>query len=372
MAKKNQVDYEFEDMSSFSSHSEYKKTKKAKKHRHRGLKAFITVICVLLVVIGGGLLYVSNYLLGDLTTNQITKDKDALGIMSGVTTDSKVTNIALFGVDARGDVFEGRSDVVIVLSIDQIHDSVKLTSILRDSRVYMGENYPNTSSCWDKITHAYYFGGPELAIKVINQNFQLDITDYVTVNFSKMASIVDAFNGVDMEITDSEMEQININLRNLAKEEGSSTTINDGDYVSSSGMVHLTGNAAVAYARIRYIDSDNKRAERQQLVLEALMTKLKDISVTEYPGLIKKLTALCETSLDFSEMMAMVPFALTNFNMERLVVPGDEESPNSGYYENGGWMWDYDLENAANHIHNFIYGDSSTSSSTSDDTGTTE
>ena len=349
--------YEFEDVSSFTSNSDYKKTRKAKKGRHRGIKIFISVLCVLLIIVGGGLLYVSNYLLGGLTTNKITKDKDALGIASGVTSDPKVTNIALFGIDARGDDFTGRSDVIMICSVDEVHKKVKLTSVLRDSRVAMGDEsdgYDITGTGYDKINHAYYFGGPEFAIKVLNQNFNMDIQDYVTVNFYKMAEIVDAFGGIDIEISDAELEQININIIALRNEEPESG-VKDSDVMDQSGLVHLNGHQAVAYARIRDIDSDNVRAERQQIVLTAVMSKAKTMGVSEYPEMIRRISHLCETSMDFTKIMSFIPFVVGGFDVESIVIPGEYEGSDSGIMENEGWMWTYDTDVAATHIKEFVY-----------------
>ena len=349
--------YEFEDVSSFTSNSDYKKTRKAKKGRHRGIKIFISVLCVLLIIVGGGLLYVSNYLLGGLTTNKITKDKDALGIASGVTSDPKVTNIALFGIDARGDDFTGRSDVIMICSVDEVHKKVKLTSVLRDSRVAMGDEsdgYDITGTGYDKINHAYYFGGPEFAIKVLNQNFNMDIQDYVTVNFYKMAEIVDAFGGIDIEISDAELEQININIIALRNEEPESG-VKDSDVMDQSGLVHLNGHQAVAYARIRDIDSDNVRAERQQIVLTAVMSKAKTMGVSEYPEMIRRISHLCETSMDFTKIMSFIPFVVGGFDVESIVIPGEYEGSDSGIMENEGWMWTYDTDIAATHIKEFVY-----------------
>ncbi len=211
-------------------------------------------------------------MLSGLTMTSISKDSDSLGIQSGAFSDSRIVNIALFGLDAREDTDSGRSDVVMVLSVDKRHHTLKLTSILRDSEVAI-EGYG-----YDKITHAYAYGGPELAIKTINQNFNLDIKNYVTVNFHQMADIVDAFGGVDMDLTAEEAAALNENLWNLEQE--TPGTVTYGDYIPSTdgtvqlvygeyqaGTYHLTGNHAVAYARIRYIDSDDVRASRQQKVL---------------------------------------------------------------------------------------------------------
>ncbi|MDO4460737.1 MAG: LCP family protein [Clostridia bacterium] len=358
---KNTKNSQFEDVSSFNSNADYRRANKAKRKKHKGLKALICVFCVLLILVGSGMLFISNYLLADLTTTTITKDKDALGIVSGVETNPNITNIALFGVDSRDDNFSGLSDVIIICTVDEIHHKVKLTSILRDSRVYIGEK-SQTASGYDKINAAYSLGGAELAINTINQSFKMDITDYVTVNFGKTAAIVDAFGGVDLEITEAEREQININLTNLLGEEGEASGITDIDYISESGMVHMTGNTAVAYSRIRMIDSDTMRANRQQNVLEALVGKLTSFGIGDYPQLIKRMCALAETSLDFTTIFGFADFAISDFTLERLVVPGELENPAGDTYyddypETGSWEWRYDLDLAADHIHEFIYED---------------
>ena len=106
-----------------------------------------------------------------------------------------VKNIAMFGVDSRDGENEGRSDAIMVLSIDSRTHTLKMASFMRDSNVYIdGYGY-------DKLTHAYAYGGPELAVRTLNQNFQLDITDYITVNFYDMTEIVEAFGGVELELT---------------------------------------------------------------------------------------------------------------------------------------------------------------------------
>ena len=360
----NYDNYEFEDVSSFSSRSAYKKSRRSKKKKHKGLKAFICFLCVLLLLVGGGMLFISNYLLGGLKTTSITKDREELGISSDTVSDPKITNIALFGVDSRGDDFSGRSDAIIILSIDEIHQKVKMTSLLRDSRVYMGDDYGYTDTGYDKLNHAYAYGGAEYAIRVINQNYGLDIENYVTVNFNKLAGIVDAVGGIDIEITEAEAEQININLEDLAVNDDSVNVL-DSDYIYESGAVHLNGNQAVAYSRIRNLDSDGVRAERQQTVIAAVMTRMTTMSKLEYPSMISNLSSLCETSLGTGEIMGFIPFAMGGFTIEHLVIPGEYEGQDSDYMENGGWMWTYDTSVAAEHLRSFIYEDTSSAESES-------
>lgn len=359
MAKRKQRRDEFQDISSYSSKQAYKKNQKKKKRT--GLKVFLNFICVILVLVGGVMIYASTVLLGDLKTTTITKDKTELGISEETKSEAGITNIALFGVDARdydGGTFAGRSDAIMVMSIDNVHHKVKLTSIMRDVRVYMGDGSPYDSG-YDKLNHAYMYGGPEQAIRAINQNFGLDIQDYVTVNFSAMAKIVDAFGGVNIDLTEEEVEQININMRDLAATSPDSMAGDVSTYapLSAGEGVLLNGDEAVAYGRIRAIDNDNGRVERQQEVLSALLSKASSISKLEYPSIIQQLAPLCETSLTFDKMIGLAQIALTGFDIERLSIPSDVEGYASDYCEGGGWMWTYDTDVAAQHIHEFIYED---------------
>ena len=359
MAKRKQRRDEFQDISSYSSKQAYKKNQKKKKRT--GLKVFLSFICVILVLVGGVMIYASTVLLGDLKTTTITKDKTELGISEETKSEAGITNIALFGVDARdydGGTFAGRSDAIMVMSIDNLHHKVKLTSIMRDVRVYMGDGSPYDSG-YDKLNHAYMYGGPEQAIRAINQNFGLDIQDYVTVNFSAMAKIVDAFGGVNIDLTEEEVEQVNINMRDLAATSPDSMAGDVSTYapLSAGEGVLLNGDEAVAYGRIRAIDNDNGRVERQQEVLSALLSKASSISKLEYPSIIQQLAPLCETSLTFDKMIGLAQIALTGFDIERLSIPSDVEGYASDYCEGGGWMWTYDTDVAAQHIHEFIYED---------------
>ena len=240
---------DFEDISSYSSDRKRREDQRTLRQQQRstsqpprktkkkrggaGRKAGLALL-VVLVLVGAGCLYVFGFLLRGLTVTSISDDPSALGIQAGVFSDPQIQNIALFGVDAREeDDDTGRSDSLMILTVDKRHNKLKLTSILRDSEVQI-EGYGS-----DKITHAYAYGGPELAIKTLNQNFYLDIQDYVTVNFFQMAKIVDAFGGVDLTITEDEMHEINNNLTALYLE-SEDFSLSDSDYLHEYGEVHLT------------------------------------------------------------------------------------------------------------------------------------
>lgn len=347
---------DFEDISSYSSKKAYKRNRKKK--RHTGVKIFLGTVFSLCILLGAFLIYVSVFLLGGLKTTPITATPEELGITADTHTEAGIRNIMLFGIDTRGGDgdFSGNSDVMMVITVDHTHGKIKLASIMRDARVYMGDISPYGTG-YDKLNGAFAYGGPETAIRVINQNYGLDIQDYVIVNFAATAKIVNAMGGAEVELTEDEIVEVN---KNLASLEQSSPDSLDGPavpYSGPAGTVTLDGNQAVAYGRIRYIGNDNERVERQQEVISSLLGKVTDIPVLEYPGIISKLAPICETSLSFDEMIGMSTIALTGFTVERLSIPSDVEGYNYGTFEGGMWMWDYDLSVAADHLHRFIYED---------------
>lgn len=253
---------------------------------------------------------------------------------------SGIKNIALFGVDSRSGDFTGHSDVIMVLSLNFDTGDVKLISILRDSYVEM-EGHKD-----QKITHAYGYGGPSLAVDTINKNFDLDIQDYVTVNFESLADIIDAIGGVEVEVSSTEKKNINYHGPNTYK---------DFKKVTETGKIKLDGEQAVTYARLRY-DSDNNRALRQREVLEAIYSNVMGMSASKYPALITSLMPYVETSLDLQEILSMTKILSKGIKVHQTSVPDEkyEEDLKSGIYE-GAWVWRYDTHKAGERIHSFIY-----------------
>ena len=268
-------------------------------------------------------------------------DKDNLGVSDDIANKygkTDIVNIALFGVDTRDkDSFSGRSDSIMIVSIDKAKNDVKLISVLRDSCVAI-DGHGN-----QKITH----GGAELAIKTLNQNFNMNITDYATINFYKLAEAIDILGGVDIDITEDERLELN----NIGDDDNPNF-----QYVEKSGMVHLTGEQASVYSRIRKRDSDNARVDRQKKVIECLIDKAKNISPTKYADLVKAGMALCETSMSVPEVLSFAPMLSNDITIETMVVPGDEDNAVGGIYD-GAWVWRYDLAAAADRMHLFIYGE---------------
>lgn len=325
-----------------------KNTKKRKKKRKKsiGFKIFIGFLFILLAiaVVSGG------YIIGLLNKmDSIDLNKENLGIVEDDLKDydnaKKIRNIALFGVDAT-DGEAGRSDSIMIATIDPVHNKIKLTSIMRDSYVYI-EGYGN-----DKINHAYAYGGPELSIRTINENFGLNIQDFASVNFSSLPKIIDILGGVDIEITSEELQYINSYINDINSKDG---TYSPNIY--SSGVQHLDGTQALAYSRIRYTaGGDYKRTERQRIVLEALFNKLTSASIGSYNSLLNEVLPYVQTNLNAGDILSLGTKVLGIGNKLE-----QDRFPRDGYGEgamiNGVYYLTYDLETAKQQMRDYIFND---------------
>ena len=218
---------------------------------------------------------------------------------------ANVTNILLLGVDNRSEeLMTGRSDAVIICSVNLDDGSVKLTSITRDTAVTI-PGYKNQN----RINVAFKFGskdgdlaaGARLSMKTVNRNFQMNIEKYVLVNIHGLASIIDALGGVDMDMTSLEANRINYELRKEPMDKVKREKVKAVD-----GVQHLDGMQAVTFARIRGIDDDFARSERQRKLLATLMTLLmKDMDLNKLVKLIEVALPYGATNLSAADMMSL-------------------------------------------------------------------
>lgn len=207
-------------------------------------------------------------------------------------------NIALFGVDARdGELGKGtRSDTIMIASIDQDTQEIKLVSVFRDTYLNLGND------SYNKCNTAYARGGPEQAINMLNRNLDLAITDYVTVGFSGLIDAVDALGGIEMEVTESEISHLNNYQLCMAEE-----LHVDYTPVEQTGRQLLNGMQATAYCRIRYTKGDDfRRAERQREVLSAMMERARGASIGELTDLVNAVLPQVETSLGVNEILSVL------------------------------------------------------------------
>lgn len=279
------------------------------------------------------------------------------------TIDKDITNIALFGIDTRNEKqFTGNSDSIMILSLNAKTHTVKIISILRDTLVPI-EN--NGSTTYNKINSAYAKGGAELAVRTLNKLFNLDITDYATVNFYGMAKMIDAVGGIDAELTEREVTargNNNHGINDMIGEVCQLMGYNPKDYyVTKSGPQHLNGIQAVAYSRIRYVpniwgtNNDYGRTDRQRYVMQQLFQTAVSMDKAKYPGLIKTMIPYTVTSLNPDEILSYALNILRDspsFEQERLPKDGYQMTSPSGSF---GSVVYYDLDFGAKLIHSFIY-----------------
>lgn len=215
-------------------------------------------------------------------------------------------NIAIFGVDSRADDYGtgNRSDCIIIASINNKTHDVKLISVYRDTYVQI------EGHGLDKITHAYSYGEAPLALKTLNENLDLNITEFVTVNFDSVSDAVDALGGVKMDITSAEVKYINGYIDETAKVTGKKSS-----HITKAGTYVLDGVQAVAYSRIRYTSGgDYKRTERMRDVITAMLTKLKTKSISEMNTIANKILPQVYTNLTMTDLISMAP-AVASFNV---------------------------------------------------------
>lgn len=323
--------------------------KRAKKKKKKSIiKRIFIFLLVLIIIAVSSVIGVFYYYFGGLKTDKtFTTNPSDLGLTTSEKINKKVTNIALFGVDSRDNKDNGRSDTTMVASFDGVHKGIKLTSLLRDSRVIIDGHGK------DKLCHAYSYGGPKLAVKTINQNYKLDITEYITVNFSQMAQIIDTIGGVDITLTQKERVAAN-GLINSTPDLSYSEPI--PEFEGKEATVHLNGAQAVSYARIRKIDSETQRAGRQQTVLQALFDKIMKMGVLQYPKLIKNLLPYVETSLSYTDLLKMLPTIMSS--RKKIIdytIPDAKDKNVYGGIVSGVWYWLYDLDEYSKKLYDFIY-----------------
>lgn len=302
--------------------------KHEKEIKNKYLKYIISIVVLILLLVLSMAFYYANSKLNKIKKVEVNKDKLSIN-KAQVEKEKHIKNIALFGIDApKGKA--GRSDAIMILTLDEEHKVMKLTSIMRDSYV----NIPGHGD--DKITHAYAFGGPELAMKTLNENFKVNVEDFMAVNFTSLPEIIDKLGGVKINIIPEEIHHIS--------------------GITSPGEQVLNGAEALAYSRIRYATGgDYKRTERQRVVLEAVFEKLKSTPTKEYPSLIDDFLPYVETNMSSMDMMKLATDVapLVKGNLETARFPLDGYC--DGKMINGVWYLVYDRQATLNQIQEYIY-----------------
>lgn len=332
-----------------------KPKKPLSKKQKKLLIILISVVSVLTIILGTGIGFLL-WMTSDYNYNdEVTKDDEIQNIQP---IDEGIVNIALFGIDTRNiKSFKGRSDSIMVLSINKGTGEIKLISVMRDSLVEIPKE---SGIVYSKINSAYASGGATLAIKTLNKNFGLDIKEYATVNFYGMADIIDAVGGIEIEVQEKEIDAKN-GLNSNIREQASYLGITNPPLVKKGGLQKLNGIQAVAWARIRSVStsegtsSDYGRTDRQRVVIEKLLNKALSMKVAEYPNLIKKMLPYMETSLSYSEILGLSGILSKDIEFTQTRVPQSDYTITPPKISGVGSVVYYNLEFAQDIIHSYIY-----------------
>ncbi len=251
---------------------------------------------------------------------------------------ANITNILLIGTDSRDPENDrGRSDSLIILTVDKKHNTIKMASIMRDSYAYI----PGGLRSPDKINAAYAYGGPEMAVRTVNSTFRLSIRHYITVNMDNMASIVDLAGGIMINVTKEEMSAMNSTLRAAER-------------ITMPGEQLLNGKQAVSYARVRKVGSDTERTRRQRDVLAGLFKVFTKSNVFSKAQMIQKGLSLIESNMSAVQLTSLGTDVLPKMSSEIKQM----RLPPEGYYQvnaTGSWYMVVDYNRLIPVLYDFIY-----------------
>lgn len=296
-------------------------------------KRTILVYIVLLAAVLVGILYGAyRFFFGGLSADDSMKNMvDSHTAGSAEPEHTPCSCLALFGIDtADGD--DGRSDAILLASVDSETNTIRLCSVARDTRVAIDGHGQG------KLNAAYAYGGGALAVQTINENFGTEVTDYIAVNFSGLAQIIDELGGVTVELSDGELAYLD----------------ELGNGLQAGRAVQLNGAQAVAYSRIRHLDSDNVRTSRQREVLSSMLDAVRDMDSAQYPALLQQLLTQCTTNLTQVQLLALAAqLTPAETTIKQHAIPSEQTNAQGGLID-GVWYYTYDLTAAGEEIRTFL------------------
>lgn len=256
-------------------------------------------------------------------------------------------NLLLLGVDTRNmERIQGsRSDMIIIASINTKTYDVTLTSVYRDTYLKLG-----STPTYDKITHACVYGGPEMTMKSLNQALDIDIEKYAVVNFRAVAELVDAVGGIEIDVQQNEIYQLNkytsATARNIGKKKY--------QLVKKPGVQTLEGVQAVSYGRIRKgVGDDYKRTERMRTVITKVFEKVKKMKLSEIKALIELMVPQCKTNLSLNDILAL-GFKAPKYNISS--GSGFPYTVAGGYLGKISYVFPRDLASSVIQFHRDVFG----------------
>lgn len=259
-----------------------------------------------------------------------------------------ITNILLLSSDARPGEDVSRSDSIMILTIDNVHKKLKVTSLMRDMLVKIDGHGE------EKLNHAFAYGGPTKTIETIQNNFGIKLDNYVIIDFNSFVKVIDSIGGIEVTIKDYELDELN---KYILDGGGS-----EKDLLSAPGTYNLNGYQALSYARIRKVgDGEYERTERQRAVIQIALEKIKDMSPVKLVALLNELFPYVKTNISLGDAMNYGFTALNvgkdcNFEIEQFRIPLDSISK-GGIIDNKGWVFVIDKVETSKALQEFIFND---------------
>lgn len=312
-----------------------------------GKKIGVCLGGLILALASSGVIYVAAKL-GKLDTQEIPQEDIVIneGVEQLASLGEGYLNVALFGVDSReGDLEKNtRTDCIIVASLNKETKEIKMASVYRDTLLDLSEG------TLQKCNAAYSFGGPKQAINMLNMNLDLDIQNYVTVDFGVVAEVVDLLGGLDIEIKEEEVEPLNKFVYETGQVAGK-----EAHFVGGSGVQHLDGVQATTYARIRSTaGGDFTRTERQRLVIEKIVEKLMKSDLSTINKIIDKVFPTISTNFTMTEILSYAKYFNQYKLGENTGFPIDKATDTvSGL---GSIVIPVSLEDNVKKLHEFLFG----------------
>ncbi|WP_027701389.1 LCP family protein [Metaclostridioides mangenotii] len=311
-----------------------------------GLKKLVVFLTIIVVAFPASIYGYVYFKLKTIQDNSI--NIDSLN-SNDYKSDKSITNILLLGTDARPGEEKSRSDAMMILTLDNKNKSIKLTSLNRDTFV----DIPGHGE--QKLTHAYVYGEAEMLIDTIEQNFELDIQHYATLDFNSFIDVIDSLGGVEVEVQKSEIRELNKFIPETYrwsknKDKGSI------EYIQNSGKQKLNGYQALSFSRIRKNDSTAERDRRQRDVIQALINKAKDLPKSKYAGVVNSLLPYVKTNMNPNTIISLGTqlISIGNLDLKSLEFPMNIDKGRK--IGNSGFVIPFDSEDI-NVLHDFIFKD---------------
>ena len=322
-----------------------------KKNKKLGLILLGEVLVLLILAVVFGWYYINSKL--DVVVDSTNaEEKEKIDVSDAVTEvmTEKYKTIALFGLDTRegGDMNKAgtaHSDAIIIASINNETKEVKLASVYRDCFLEIAKSGAGTQ----KVTHAYILGGPTCSVETLNKNLDLNITDYVSVDFAALTKAIDALGGVTINVKSKELNNLNHNIQEQVQVTGIQS-----DGVWSDGEQLLNGTQATAYARIRKVgNGDFERTQRQRAVITAMIKKAKESDIVTLNKVLEEIVPLIATNLTKNEILSLAKNMFDYELTDNIGFPLSNTTPTLG--NKGSVVVPADLISNVEHLHSFLY-----------------